>query len=67
MSKIYKVYKAVDSNDNLLMDVVSIQKYYDVALDEAAYLSLTNPGNLYFVVEFDSSTYEIKLCESFLR
>lgn len=67
MSKIYKVYKVVDSNDNLLMDVVSIQKHYDVALDVAAFLSLTNPGNLYFVVEFDSSTYEVKLCESFLR
>lgn len=67
MKKIYKVYKVVDAKDNYVMELVSLTKYYDVALNDAAFFSLTTPNTLYCVFEFDATTYQIKLCESFLR
>lgn len=67
MRKLYKVYNVRVSEDNYIMEPVTFSKYYDVAINDAAFLSLTNPGSLYCVLEYDLSTGEVKVCETFLR
>lgn len=65
MDKLYKVYKSRRNGKKVPCRCVFMTKFYDIALDKAAFWALSCPYSLYSVWEVDIYTFDETFCQSF--